>query len=167
MQWVVSTTINHTSKSLWSSSAHSSQSAWPQTVACRGKAFPFCTNGLPINFHTLYLPSGWCSWTCASAAMLLEGKHGQYHPIQLQVLNSKGSSCLIPDRTAGQAAVLFRLTSGCGSMEGLFRAGSKWENLWHCGKTGCRNPEQGDLQRFSAGARLLPKKWACKGNERD
>ncbi len=43
---------------------------------------------------TLYVcPVEKYSWTCASPAMLLEGEYGQYHPIQLQVSNSKGSSC--------------------------------------------------------------------------
>ncbi len=58
-------------------------------------------------------------WT-ASPAMLLEGQHIQYHPIQLQVSNSNGEQLLIPGRTAGQGAGFLRLlTSGCGSMEGL------------------------------------------------
>uniref|UniRef100_A0A7S0QUG1 Uncharacterized protein n=1 Tax=Cryptomonas curvata TaxID=233186 RepID=A0A7S0QUG1_9CRYP len=46
-----------------------------------------------------------------------------------------------------------RLTSGCGSMVGHFRASTPWRKLWHCGKRGCRNPEQRELQRFSAGRR--------------
>ena len=52
-------------------------------------------------------------------------------------------------------------------MEGLFRASTQWRKPWLCGKRGCRNPEQGELQRFSAGARQLPQKWACRGNEHD
>ncbi len=43
---------------------------------------------------------------------------------------------LIPGLTTGQGAGCLRLTSGCGRMEGLFRASTLWPGgkLWHCEK---------------------------------
>ena len=100
--------------------------------------------GCQSSANTLCLPCGECSWTSASPVMLLEGQHGQYHPTQLQVSNSKGSCCWI--------SADYRPDSGTGSR--LFEV-NIW--MWKYGRPFPRKSSVG----------LLPQKWACQGNERD
>ena len=152
MQWVVSTTIDHTSKSLWSSLAHSSQSAWPQTVACRGRAFPCCTNGLPIKCQ--HSTSAW--WRMfLDECLSCQGNTVNTIPHSCRSQIPKGAAAdSRPD--SGKGSRLFEVNIWMWKYERPFPRMFSVEEAVALRKRGCRNSES-----------RASHKWACKGNKRD
>ena len=130
IEWMI---LELTSKSLYSSSAHSSQSAQPQTVqrhSCmQRKGVPMLYKWAANQVPTLYV----CPVTVENylrrvplLPCYLKGNTVNTNPHSCRSQIPKGAAAdSRPDSGTGtQGAGCLRLISGCGSIKGLFSASS-------------------------------------------